>query len=85
MLIHNLFSSLDNLGVLAWPHRPLTENYRTMQIDLRNHDLGYDTMARDMLALLAMLLIELCIIYHSMGGKVAPALFAYWHASMRPG
>lgn len=56
VLIHGLFCSLDNLGVLA---RPLGESPRTLQIDLRNHGLSphaptmnYDEMAQDVLALL---------------------------------
>ncbi|MGL9722291.1 esterase [Sodalis sp. (in: enterobacteria)] len=81
VLIHGLFGSLDNVGVLA---RPLGENHRTLQIDLRNHGLsphaptmGYDEMAWDVLALLDALLIERCIVIgHSMGGKVAMTLCA---------
>lgn len=81
VLIHGLFGSLDNLGVLA---RPLGENHRTLQIDLRNHGLSpheptmrYDEMAQDVLALLDTLLIERCIVIgDSMGGKVAMTLCA---------
>lgn len=81
VLIHGLFGSLDNLGVLA---RPLGGNHRTLQIDLRNHGLSphaptmrYDEMAQDVLALLDTLLIERCIVIgHSMGGKVAMTLCA---------
>ncbi len=81
VLLHGLFGSLDNLGVLA---RPLQEQHATLQIDLRNHglsphdnDAGYAAMAGDVLALLDELQIERCIVIgHSMGGKVAMTLTA---------
>ena len=37
VLLHGLFGSLDNLGVLA---RPLREHHATLQVDLRNHGLS---------------------------------------------
>jgi len=81
VLLHGLFGSLDNLGVLA---RPLGENHATLQIDLRNHglsphdaDAGYDAMSGDVVTLLDELQLEKCILIgHSMGGKVAMALTA---------
>lgn len=81
VLLHGLFGSLDNLGVLA---RPLQEQNATLQIDLRNHGLSphdpiadYDAMSRDVQELLDRLGIDRCIaIGHSMGGKVAMALSA---------
>ncbi len=81
VLIHGLFGSLDNLGVLA---RPLGEDYPTLQVDLRNHglsphsdDINYDLMAGDVIALLDKLNIAKCILIgHSMGGKVAMTLSA---------
>jgi esterase len=79
VLLHGLFGSLDNLGVLA---RPLAQRHQTVQIDLRNHGLsphsaetGYNAMAGDVMALLDELSWHECIIVgHSMGGKVAMTL-----------
>lgn len=81
VLLHGLFGSLDNLGVLA---RPLGEHHPTLQIDLRNHglsphddDAGYAAMSRDVLSLLDTLRIGQCILAgHSMGGKVAMTMTA---------
>lgn len=81
VLLHGLFGSLDNLGVLA---RPLGEHYPTLQIDLRNHglsphdnDAGYAAMSADVAELLDALDIASCnLIGHSMGGKVAMSLTA---------
>ncbi|NDL62734.1 alpha/beta fold hydrolase [Acerihabitans arboris] len=81
ILLHGLFGSLDNLGVLA---RPLGEHSPTLQIDLRNHglsphddDAGYAAMSRDVIELLDTLHIGDCILIgHSMGGKVAMAIAA---------
>lgn len=81
VLLHGLFGSLDNLGVLA---RPLQEHHATLQIDLRNHglsphdaDAGYDAMSGDVAALLDQLSMKTCILIgHSMGGKVAMRLSA---------
>ncbi|TKI05450.1 alpha/beta fold hydrolase [Martelella alba] len=79
ILLHGLFGSLDNLGVLA---RALNERHATVQVDLRNHglsphndDAGYDAMSADIVELLDELGLEKCIVIgHSMGGKVAMAL-----------
>lgn len=75
VLIHGLFGSLDNLGLLA---RPLSEQYRVISVDLRNHgasfhsdEMSYPAQAADLLALLDRLGLEqVAIVGHSMGGKV---------------
>ncbi|MGY6037689.1 alpha/beta fold hydrolase [Aeromonas sp. AE23HZ002T15] len=79
VLIHGLFGSLDNLGLLA---RPLSEQFRVISIDLRNHgasfhsgEMTYPQQAADVLALLDHLgLAQVVIVGHSMGGKVAMQL-----------
>lgn len=76
VLIHGLFGTLDNLGLLA---RDLISDYRIIQIDLRNHgqsfhstEMNYEAMAADVLQLLDQLQIpQASFIGHSMGGKVA--------------
>ncbi|HEY0208538.1 alpha/beta fold hydrolase [Acerihabitans sp.] len=81
VLLHGLFGSLDNLGVLA---RPLGERHAILQIDLRNHglsphdgDAGYAAMSQDVIDLLAELRFGASILIgHSMGGKVAMTLAA---------
>ncbi|MGY3942681.1 alpha/beta fold hydrolase [Aeromonas tecta] len=79
ILIHGLFGSLDNLGLLA---RPLSEQFRVISLDLRNHgasfhsdEMTYPQQAADVLALLDHLgLAQVAIVGHSMGGKVAMQL-----------
>ncbi|SUB82117.1 Esterase ybfF [Pragia fontium] len=79
VLIHGLFGSLDNLGVLA---RDLQQDYQILQVDLRNHGLSphssemdYQVMAEDLLTLLNELALEnITLVGHSMGGKVAMKL-----------
>ena len=79
ILIHGLFGSNDNLGLLA---RQLKENHKVISVDLRNHGLSahnqhhdYPSMAQDIIALLDQEQISTCsIIGHSMGGKVAMSL-----------
>jgi esterase len=79
VLIHGLFGSLSNLGLLA---RDLIEDYSVISIDLRNHGLSfhsdthnYEAMAQDVADLLEHLNVEPAIIIgHSMGGKVAMKL-----------
>ena len=81
VLIHGLFGSLDNLGVLA---RDLGQDRTLLQIDLRNHGqsprsdvMNYPVMAQDALETLDEYGFEKAIIIgHSMGGKVAMALTA---------
>jgi len=76
ILIHGLFGSLDNLGLLA---RALSEQYRVISIDLRNHgasfhssEMSYPAQAADILTLMDRLSItDATLIGHSMGGKVA--------------
>ncbi|MGL4763461.1 MAG: alpha/beta fold hydrolase [Aeromonas sp.] len=79
ILIHGLFGSLDNLGLLA---RALGGHYRVISVDLRNHgtsfrsdDMSYPAQAADILALMDHLgLDQAAIVGHSMGGKVGMQL-----------
>lgn len=79
VLLHGLFGSLSNLNVLA---QALKENYRVIQVDLRNHgdsfwsdDMNLSLMAQDVIALCDALKIEqFSLIGHSMGGKTAMAV-----------
>lgn len=79
VLIHGLFGSLSNLGMLA---RVLQQDYDVLQIDLRNHgksahtdSMTYTEMAQDVLDTLDALNIhQFSVIGHSMGGKVAMQL-----------
>ncbi|MFM5519826.1 alpha/beta fold hydrolase [Aeromonas jandaei] len=79
ILIHGLFGSLDNLGLLA---RALGEHYRVISVDLRNHgtsfrsdDMSYPAQAADILVLMDHLgLDQAAIVGHSMGGKVGMQL-----------
>lgn len=79
VLIHGLFGSLSNLGMLA---RVLQQNYHVIQIDLRNHGksphdeaMNYTVMAQDVVDTLNRLGIEVfAVIGHSMGAKVAMKL-----------
>ncbi|MBT0056792.1 alpha/beta fold hydrolase [Vibrio alginolyticus] len=79
VLIHGLFGSLSNLGLLA---RDLIKDHTVISIDLRSHGLSfhsevhnYTDMAKDVAQLLQHLNVEPSIVIgHSMGGKVAMAL-----------
>lgn len=79
VLIHGLFGSLDNLGLLA---RDLKTDHQVLSIDLRNHGLSlhsdehnYTTIAHDIKDLLTYLEIDNAVIIgHSMGGKAAMKL-----------
>lgn len=81
VLIHGLFGSLDNLGVLA---RGLKDERRLIQVDVRNHglsarahEMSYALMAQDILDTLDQLAVDrFSLIGHSMGGKIAMALTA---------
>ncbi|MGF1687633.1 alpha/beta fold hydrolase [Photobacterium japonica] len=81
VLIHGLFGSADNLGLLA---RSLKDNYKVISVDLRNHGrsphsetFSYQAMAQDVLQVIDHLdLPRFSLIGHSMGGKVAMALTA---------
>lgn len=79
ILIHGLFGTLDNLGVLA---RDLIRDHTVIQVDMRNHGqsprsdvMTYPAMAQDLLDTLDELDISRAIfIGHSMGGKAAMAV-----------
>lgn len=81
VLVHGLFGSLDNLGILA---RNLVADYPVLQVDMRNHGLSprapemtYPAMAQDLLDTLDAHRIEKAtFIGHSMGGKAVMALTA---------
>lgn len=79
ILIHGLFGSADNLGLLA---RSLKDKYKVISIDLRNHGRSphsdtftYREMADDILKVIDHCDVErFSLIGHSMGGKVAMAM-----------
>ncbi len=79
MLLHGIFGSCDNLGVIS---RALVDHYETHSLDLRNHGnsphcekMDYPLMAKDVVALMDKLKIEQThLLGHSMGGKVAMQL-----------
>lgn len=81
VLVHGLFGSLDNLGVLA---RDLVNDHDIIQVDMRNHGLSprdpvmnYPAMAQDLLDTLdAQHIDKATFIGHSMGGKAVMALSA---------
>ncbi|MDE9612115.1 esterase [Citrobacter portucalensis] len=81
VLVHGLFGSLDNLGILA---RDLVVDHDIIQVDMRNHglsprspEMNYPAMAQDLLDTLDEQQIERAIfIGHSMGGKAVMALTA---------
>lgn len=76
ILIHGLFGSLENLNMVA---KVLAKDYRVTSVDVRNHgqsfhenDMGYDSLAQDVVNLLDHLNIEQAFVLgHSMGGKIA--------------
>ncbi|MDC0589166.1 alpha/beta fold hydrolase, partial [Porticoccaceae bacterium] len=76
ILIHGMFGSLSNLGVLA---RSLVADYRVVSVDLRNHGdsphellMDLPSMAADIVELMDDLnLVSASLIGHSLGGKVA--------------
>ncbi len=81
LLIHGLFGTLDNLGILA---RDLRQQHNVLQVDLRNHgqsgrsdEMSYAAMAQDLEETLdAVGFQKIIVIGHSMGGKAAMALTA---------
>lgn len=83
VLIHGLFGSYENLGIIA---RSLAEHYHVINIDVRNHgqsphseQMTYALMAEDVAETLDHLgLSKVSILGHSMGGKIAMA-FALAH------
>lgn len=76
ILLHGLFGSLDNLGVVA---RGLQDGWQVHSLDQRNHGksphadtMSYPEMADDLLAYMDKQGLEQAtILGHSMGGKVA--------------
>ncbi|CAJ1812751.1 2-succinyl-6-hydroxy-2,4-cyclohexadiene-1-carboxylate synthase [Aeromonas salmonicida] len=86
VLIHGLFGSLDNLGLLA---RALSEHYRVISVDLRNHgasfhsdEMSYPQQAADVLALLdALALDQVSLVGHSMAAR-SPC---NWPSRLPPG
>jgi esterase len=76
VLIHGLFGSYENLGVIA---RALAERYQVVNLDMRNHGrsawhdtMSYPLMAEDLKETLDYLGLETVVLLgHSMGGKVA--------------
>jgi esterase len=81
ILLHGLFGSLSNLGVLT---RHLRNHYQTITVDLRNHglspwtsEMNYQLMADDVSDLIEKLkLRQVTVIGHSMGGKTSMQLLA---------
>lgn len=81
VLVHGLFGSLDNLGILA---RDLVSDHDILQVDMRNHgqserssEMTYSAMAQDLLDTLDAHNIEKAtLIGHSMGGKAVMAFTA---------
>ena len=79
ILLHGLFGSLDNLGVIA---RGLQDKWQIHGLDQRNHGksphtdtMTYPEMADDVLAYMdAQGLKKAWVLGHSMGGKVAMRL-----------
>lgn len=81
VLVHGLFGSLDNLGILA---RDLIRDHQVLQVDMRNHgqsprspQMTWAAMAQDLRDTLDAQEIEKAtFIGHSMGGKAVMALTA---------
>ena len=81
VLVHGLFGSLDNLGVLA---RDLVADHDVLSVDMRNHGLSprademtYPAMAQDLVDTLDEKgLDKVTLIGHSMGGKAVMAVSA---------
>ena len=79
VLIHGLFGSLSNLGMIA---RTFNDSHDVILIDIRNHgrsahsnDMNYAVMAQDVIETLDHLKIDqFSVIGHSMGGKLAMKL-----------
>jgi len=76
VLIHGLFGSLENLGMVA---KPLAEQYQVISVDVRNHgssfhenSMEYPELAQDVISVLEHLNIKQAdFLGHSMGGKIA--------------
>lgn len=89
VLIHGLFGSLGNLGLLA---RELSKQYRVVSVDLPNHgqsphseQFSYESMAHEVVAALSHENIKHWdLIGHSMGGKVSMKIASlYPHQTKR--
>lgn len=78
VLIHGLFGSYENLGVIA---RSLAGQFRVINVDVRNHgrsahsdEMNYELMAEDLAQTLdALNISRAALLGHSMGGKMAMA------------
>lgn len=78
VLIHGLFGSFENLGVIA---RSLSADYQVINVDVRNHGrsghsdtMTYALMAEDLAqTLLDLGINKASVLGHSMGGKLAMA------------
>lgn len=76
VLIHGLFGSYENLGVIA---RALAGQWQVVNLDMRNHgrsdwhdNMSYASMAEDVKETLDHLgLDQVILLGHSMGGKIA--------------
>ncbi|MFD0965349.1 alpha/beta fold hydrolase [Seminibacterium arietis] len=76
IFIHGLFGDMNNLRTIA---KTFSNNYRTLQLDVRNHghsfhskEMNYDLLAHDLINLINYLgLKSVILIGHSMGGKIA--------------
>ncbi|WP_438952123.1 alpha/beta fold hydrolase [Porticoccus sp.] len=76
VLMHGMFGSLSNLGVIG---RALADQYQVIAVDMRNHGesphsmtMDYPAMAADIVELLDDLALHKAhLLGHSMGGKVA--------------
>ena len=74
--MHGMFGSLSNLGVIG---RALSDNYKVIAVDLRNHgesphslEMNYPCMAKDIIELMDDMAIQKAtLLGHSMGGKIA--------------
>lgn len=79
LLIHGLFGSGENLGMIA---RLLADRFQVINVDLRNHgrsghsdELSYSLMAADLAETMdALGLSRAAVLGHSMGGKAAMQL-----------
>lgn len=76
LLLHGLFGSGDNWGIIA---KHFSSDFQVISVDLRNHGRSphhasqtYDEMADDLIALLDALDVDsIHLLGHSLGGKVA--------------
>jgi esterase len=79
ILLHGLFGSAANLGIVA---RGLATDFTTWSLDVRNHgdsphadSMAYPDMAADVLEFMDAQDIDACpVLGHSMGGKIAMQL-----------